>query len=115
MLKQVIIVRKDIKMNAGKTSAQVSHASLSAYKKCERENPELAQDWESEGQKKVVLRVGSERELLSLYERMKKEIPCALIRDAGHTQVEAGTITCFAAGPDEEEKIDRYTKDLKLL
>lgn len=115
MLKQAIIIRKDLGMNAGKISAQASHASLSAYKKCEKEDPELAHEWESGGQKKVVLKVGSERELLSLYEKMKKEIPCALIRDAGHTQVEAGTITCFGAGPADETKIDRHTKELKLL
>jgi PTH2 family peptidyl-tRNA hydrolase len=61
------------------------------------------------------LKVSSEAELLALYENMKREIPCALIRDAGHTQVEPGTITCFGAGPAEEAKIDKYAKDLKLL
>jgi len=114
-LKQAIVVRKDLGMNSGKISAQVAHASLSAYKKCERENPEDANAWEDEGQKKIVLKVSSEEELLSLYEKMKKEIPCALIRDAGHTQVEPGSITCFGAGPADESKINKYCKDLKLL
>jgi len=114
-LKQAIIIRSDLGMGKGKLAAQSSHASLSAYKKCERENPEDAREWEEEGQKKIVLKVGSEEELLALYERMKKEIPCALIRDAGHTQVEPGSITCFGAGPAEESLINKYTKELKLL
>ena len=97
-------------------AAQCSHASLSAYKKCEREDEEVARAWEEEeGQKKVVLKVQSEAELLELFEKMKREIPCALIRDAGHTQVEPGTVTCFGAGPAEESKIDKFCKDLKLL
>lgn len=114
-LKQAIVIRSDLGMGKGKLSAQTAHASLSAYKKCERENPDDAREWEEEGQKKIVLKVGSEEELLSLYEKMKKEIPCSLIRDAGHTQVDAGTITCFGAGPAEESKINKYCKELKLL
>lgn len=114
-LKQAIIIRSDLGMGKGKLAAQTSHASLSAYKKCERENPDDAREWEEQGQKKIVLKAGSEEELLSLYEKMKKEIPCALIRDAGHTQVEPGSITCFGAGPAPEAKIDKYTKELKLL
>ena len=114
-LKQAIVIRSDLGMGKGKLAAQVSHASLSSYKKCERENPEDAREWEEEGQKKIVLKVSSEEELLALYEKMKKEIPCALIRDAGHTQVEAGSITCFGAGPADEAKINKYCKELKLL
>ena len=114
-LKQAIIIRSDLQMGKGKIAAQVSHASLSAYKKCERENPEDARSWEEEGQKKIVLKVSSEEELLVLYEKIKKEIPCALIRDAGHTQVEPGSITCFGAGPADESKINKYCKELKLL
>ncbi len=114
-LKQVIVIRDDLDMGKGKIAAQVSHASLSAFRKAELADKFAARKWEAEGQKKVVLKVGSGEELLSLYERMKREMPCSLIRDAGHTQIEPGTITCFGAGPAEESKIDRYTKELKLL
>jgi PTH2 family peptidyl-tRNA hydrolase len=114
-LKQAIIIRSDLQMGKGKIAAQVSHASLSSYKKCEREDAHSAREWEEEGQKKIVLKVGSEEELLSLFEQMKKEIPCSLIRDAGHTQLEPGSITCFGAGPADEAKINKYTKGLKLL
>jgi len=111
-LKQAIIIRSDLKLGKGKAASQVAHASLSSYKKADKD---IAKEWEKTGGKKVVLKVGSEKELLELFERMKQEIPCALIRDAGHTQIEPGTITCFGAGPADEELIDKYAKGLRLL
>lgn len=116
MYKQIIIIRKDIGMSVGKISAQVSHASLSAFKKTERKHPEVARDWEMEGQKKVVLKVNGEEELLEMFELAKKEeIPAELIRDAGHTQIEPGTVTCVGIGPWDEEELDKLFGDLKLL
>lgn len=116
MYKQAIIVRADLKMGKGKLAAQSSHASLAAFRKVERSSPEAAKGWEREGQKKIVLKVGSEKELLEYFELAKREgIPCELIRDAGHTQVEPGTITCFGAGPWDEEKLDGVFGKLKLL
>ena len=43
------------------------------------------------------------------------KIPNAMIRDAGLTQVKKGEITALAIGPEEEEKIDKITRNLKLL
>lgn len=114
--KQTIVVRADLKMGRGKTAAQSSHASLSAYKKISKSNPDIARAWEEEGQKKVVLKVNSESELLEYYNKGKAAgIPCELIRDAGHTQLEPGTLTCFAAGPWDENELDAVFGKLKLL
>jgi len=38
-----------------------------------------------------------------------------LIKDAGHTQVDPGTVTCFGTGPWFEEEIDKVLGKLKLL
>jgi peptidyl-tRNA hydrolase, PTH2 family len=114
-LKQAIIIRNDLGMGKGKMAGQTAHASVSAYTLTRARKKEDAREWEEEGQKKIVLKVGSEEELLALYDRMKREMPCALIRDAGRTQLEPGTITCFGAGPAEESLINKYTKELKLL
>jgi len=102
-------------MGKGKAAGQCAHASVSAYALALSRNKEDAREWEEEGQKKIVLKVGSEEELLALYEKMKREMPCALIRDAGKTQLEPGTLTCFGAGPADESLINKHTKDLKLL
>jgi len=114
--KQTIVVRADLQMGKGKLAAQSSHASLSAYKKVAKAHPDIARAWEDEGQKKIVLKVGSESELLDFYNKGKAAgIPCELIRDAGHTQLEPGTLTCFAAGPWDEAELDAIFGKLKLL
>jgi peptidyl-tRNA hydrolase, PTH2 family len=114
--KQTIVIRADLKMGKGKLAAQSSHASLSSYKHVMRTDPDVAKAWENEGQMKVVLKVGSEEELLEYYNKAKAVgIPCELIRDAGHTQVEPGTLTCFAAGPWKENELDSVFGKLKLL
>ena len=40
---------------------------------------------------------------------------CYSVTDAGHTEVEPGTITCCAIGPNEVEAIDMITGNLGLL
>jgi len=114
--KQTIVMRADLGLGRGKLAAQSSHASLGAYKRVAKSNPEIARAWEEEGQMKVVLKVASEGELLEFYNKAKAAgIPCELIRDAGHTQVEPGTLTCFAAGPWDEHELDAIFGKLKLL
>ncbi len=112
-MKQVIVVRTDLKLGKGKLAAQVAHASIASFLKA---GFFTKRKWLSEGMKKVVLKVGSEKELLKLYEKAKKKhLPCALIRDAGLTQLKPGTVTALGIGPAEEEKIDEITGKLKLL
>lgn len=38
-----------------------------------------------------------------------------VVRDAGRTQIAAGTATSLGLGPDYDEKLDALVKDLKLL
>jgi len=111
--KQVIVLRTDLGMSIGKAAAQAAHASLSAYKK----SGKLLQDkWEREGAKKVVLKASSENELKDLFEKAKRRgLPCALIKDAGHTELEPGTITALGIGPEKSELIDKVTGNLPLL
>jgi peptidyl-tRNA hydrolase, PTH2 family len=72
--------------------------------------------WVEEGMPKVVLRCESEQELLELKAAAESAgLPNALIRDAGHTVVAAGTITCLGIGPAAIEAIDTLTGDLKLV
>ena len=115
MFKQAIIVRTDIKMGKGKTAAQVAHASIDAYLDTARKQPAWASGWLAEGQKKVVLKVDSEKALFLLFEGIKHTIPSKLITDAGRTQLEEGTRTCLGVGPAPEPEIDKFIKGLKLL
>lgn len=111
-MKQAIVVRTDIGMSGGKLAAQVAHASLSAY---ENAVAEARDAWKRGGQKKVVLRVDDERTLFELKEEADRAgVPNAIIRDAGHTQLEPGTVTALAIGPGAEAEIDAITGDLSL-
>ena len=113
MWKQVIVVRKDLRLSSGKLAAQVAHASVEAYRKSG--SGEKAA-WESDGSKKVVLKAESEGELFALQEAARRmKLPSALIRDAGRTEVEPGTVTALGIGPGTEEEIDRVTGHLRML
>ena len=111
--KQIIVVRKDLKMSAGKLAAQSSHASTEATLKSE--DPKVGA-WQKDGMKKVVLKVNNQEELLKIKQKAgRTKLITALIKDAGKTEVEPGTITCLGIGPDKEEEINKVTGKLKLL
>lgn len=112
-MKQAIVVIKNLKMDAGKASSQVAHASVEAVLKSDKKKVE---EWKKEGMKKVVLKVETEEELLKLKKEAEKlGLVTALIKDAGRTFFNKPTITCMAVGPDKEERIDRVTGKLKML
>ncbi len=111
-MKQAIVARTDIGMGRGKLAAQVAHASLSAYKDTDSRT---RTEWKGSGQKKVVLKGDSESTLFSLADRAEREgLSHAIVRDAGHTQLDPGTVTALAVGPGPEESVDRVTGDLSL-
>jgi PTH2 family peptidyl-tRNA hydrolase len=110
--KQVILLRKDLRLAVGKAGAQVAHASTEAALKSSQSNVEA---WNADGSKKVVLAVADGKELLEYQQKAKaKGLVAALITDAGHTAIAPGTKTCVAIGPAEEEKIDSVTGKLKM-
>ncbi|MDG6989083.1 MAG: peptidyl-tRNA hydrolase [Nitrososphaerota archaeon] len=114
-MKQVIVVRSDLKMGKGKIAAQVAHASLSAAEMAQRK-PAWYEVWKEEGQAKVVLRTQSEAELRELFQRARRAgLPAALVEDRGLTQVEPGTVTCLGIGPGPDGEIDEITGNLRLL
>lgn len=115
-LKMVLVVRGDLKMGKGKTAAQCAHASILCYEKCLHKNPKLLQIWTDTGQPKVVLKAESLSEMESIYRKANDaNIVAALVRDAGRTQLPAGSVTVLGIGPDTIENIDQLAKHLKLL
>ena len=131
--KQVIVIRKDLKMRRGKEIAQACHASMSFLTKY----ADLKQAWEDgdmwtrltiedvdyqvlewlEGSfRKICCYVESEAELLALYDKaIEARLEVHMIEDNGLTEFNGvKTKTCLAIGPDYDERIDPVTKDLKL-
>ncbi|MBI4168132.1 MAG: peptidyl-tRNA hydrolase [Candidatus Aenigmarchaeota archaeon] len=112
-MKQVILVRTDIKMSVGKKIAQACHASIGAAMEAD-EN--VLSSWNMAGSKKIALKVSGENLIRDLYHKARRmRLPCFLVADAGLTQLDAGTITALAIGPAADEKIDKITGDIKLL
>ncbi len=114
-VKQVIILRVDLKMGKGKMVAQGSHAAVQSALFAINHNNDWFKRWQRQGTKKVALKVNSEEELLSLYRLAEKsKLPRAIINDAGLTQLEPGTTTAIAIGPAPVDQLS-FTSQLKLL
>ncbi len=116
--KQVIIWRHDLNCRLGKKMAQAGHAACATFFRSIENNIDAhgnvsftltpAQlEWCIGSQKKIVLRVDSEADLLLLHQRAKElRLPCTLITDAGLTEWDSPTVTCLGVGPDDERAID---------
>lgn len=118
-MKQVICIRKDLKMRRGKEIAQGAHASskflidllLSGKKLTDKQI-----EWLNAGTKKVCVQVNSEQELIDLWNKAReKGITASLIRDSGLTEFDGvPTLTALAIGPDHDGIIDQVTGELSL-
>jgi PTH2 family peptidyl-tRNA hydrolase len=131
MVKQVIVMRKDLNMRKGKMIAQGSHASLGAllkfFERIENKGSitykvQFGKDsyldqWLNGTFTKICLYVNSEEELNNIKIKCDEaKIPNALIIDAGLTEFhEIPTKTCIGIGPWDSEQIDKITGDLPLL
>ncbi|MBT4174958.1 peptidyl-tRNA hydrolase [archaeon] len=112
-MKAVVLVRQDLKMDKGKMSAQCGHAFVDVVLKTDKKKIEK---WRQEGAKKIVLKVAHMREMVK-YKRLAEEagLKTAMITDAGKTFFKKATTTCLGIGPDDEDKIDSITGELKMM
>jgi PTH2 family peptidyl-tRNA hydrolase len=131
MIKQVIVMRKDLNMRKGKMIAQGAHASMKAiidrgffYNETITEARFFSlylnfafQEWLEGKFTKICVSVDSYEQLMEVYNQAKdSDLPCALITDIGATEFHGiPTETCCAIGPAEECLIDKITGNLKLL
>lgn len=117
-VKQVIVIRKDLKMRRGKEIAQSCHASLAAVYQIEDKQKDALfyTCWKKHSFTKIGLLVNSEEELLEVYENAKaNDIPAALITDSGRTEFNGiPTNTCIGIGPFWKHEIDKVAGHLKL-
>ena len=137
LAKQIIVMRRDLKMRKGKIAAQAGHACVEAVlmaiaregrgadvratdrwawlEHAEGDTSPLT-DWFDAGVAKVCVYVDSEEELLDLAEQGREQgFAVALVRDAGMTEFHGEpTYTCLAFEPLPAEQIDPLTGDLPL-
>lgn len=129
-VKQVLLYRRDLKMRKGKIAAQCAHASMAVFLR--RRLPpgsvearldgvvlppdetlvvpmdEAMAAWVTSLFTKIVLSVADEAALVEAHRlAVEAGLPCALIRDAGHTEFHGvPTLTTCALGPGPIEAID---------
>jgi len=114
--KQVIVVRKDLRMGTGKIASQVGHAAVLGTEQSRKLNKLWLRSWFNEGQPKIVVKVNSLEELLQVQRDAEElRIPSVMVQDRGLTQIPTGTLTCIGIGPAPSDIIDKVTSELKLL
>jgi len=137
-VKQIIVIRKDLKTRKGKMIAQGAHAAMKAILdrssiikiakgstlgadewmwQLQINEKEPVYNWLKGSFAKIVVGVDSLEELEELEAAaMKKGILTAKILDEGRTEFHGEkTITALAIGPEWASKLDPITKHLKLL
>jgi peptidyl-tRNA hydrolase, PTH2 family len=124
-IKQVIVMRHDLKMRRGKQIAQGAHASMAFLTRRLQSKSSIRLDdfsaneqiWMMGSFAKVCVRCNSEDELMSIHGKaIEIGLEVHLITDSGRTEFhEQPTRTCLAIGPDDASKIDQVTGHLELL
>lgn len=123
LVKQVIIIRKDLKMRRGKEIAQGSHASMAFMSEMVRQMQSAAKsgyvfcmspairEWIYGSFTKVVLQVDDLQKLLDIHDAAKQAgLTSHLITDNGFTEFHGlATTTAAAIGPDYADQIDAIT------
>jgi peptidyl-tRNA hydrolase, PTH2 family len=126
-VKQVIVIRRDLKMRRGKEIAQGAHAAMIWL--TERLSPvypgspaftagftpaELK--WVKGNFRKIVCQTSSLEDLMKIQQAADDAgVMSRLVYDAGLTEFDGiETVTALAIGPDYDDKIDEVTKDLRL-
>jgi PTH2 family peptidyl-tRNA hydrolase len=126
--KQVIVIRRDLRMRRGKEIAQGAHAATAwlADRVLQTMMPNGAVDhvvlspaeraWLTSSFRKVTVKVNSEEELVAVYQKaLDAGLVVNLITDRGLTEFGGvPTRTCLAVGPDYDDLIDPVTGDLEL-
>lgn len=136
--KQVIVIRKDLKMRKGKMCSQAAHASMSFLTKnthieteehgtsytehflrrtFDREFALEINHWLKNSFRKICVYVNSEDELEEVHnEALRAGLVSYLIEDNGTTEFNnVPTKTCLAIGPHYDEKFVGVTDKLPLL
>lgn len=131
-LRQMLVVRHDLKMRKGKYGAQAGHAPVmmmtdtpgagfrtNATGKRELVVPDedgTLEAWMLAGQKKVSVYVTSDEELQDLHRRASAAgLRCTMVVDSGLTEFKnVPTRTILSIGPHPKALVDPFTEHLPL-
>jgi len=110
----VLIARKDLKLSAGKLAVQCAHAATSCTLVAIKSEKRLLERWKNSGARKICLQVEDLPSLQILAgQAQSANLITHIVKDAGHTEIPAGTITVLGIGPGPRRSIDALVQDLK--
>lgn len=112
----VLVTRNDLNLSSGKLAAQCSHATAECILKAKRQSPQILDKYLKTGARKIVCNTTNVDELKRIYGQAKDAgLICHMVRDAGHTEIPAGTVTVVGIGPGIRSSIDKITSSLPLV
>ena len=130
-IKQVIVIRKDLKMRKGKMVSQGAHASFGVFldmmEHTKLKNGDygfkftcnsVMSSWLLKGEfTKITVSVDSEKELEEVFNSAKLlKLPTKIITDLGYTEFDGvPTKTACVIGPCLSSDVDQITGNLSLL
>jgi len=127
LIKQVIVIRRDLRMRRGKEIAQGAHASMAWLRQRVLQGlttsgaglvelSEVERTWLERTNRKVTVKVSSEEQLMAVYQQaLRAGLVAHLITDGGLTEFGGvPTRTCLGIGPDYDDRIDPVTGALEL-
>lgn len=129
-VKQVLIIRKDLKCRTGKYCSQAAHAAMCfLVRRMEVESSWLGSnllhlslsddelEWVKGSFTKITCQVGSLEELNALHEKaLAAGLTSCIMTDNGATEFHnVPTVTALAIGPARSSLLDPITGGLKLL
>ena len=115
-ISMVIITRKDLKLSSGKLAAQAGHAAVNCALTARKLKPKLLEEWRNSGSRKIVCQVNNLEAMKRLYgEARELGLVTEMVKDAGRTEIPAGTITLLGIGPGRRRVIDELTGTLPLV
>lgn len=109
-----LIVRHDLRLSTGKIAVQCSHAAVACTIAAKKSHARLMERWRQAGARKICLKIDNLSDLQRLAGQAQSAgLVTHLVKDAGHTEVEPGTITVLGIGPGPRRSIDALVGELK--
>lgn len=118
MFKQVIALRNDLNLSKSEILRIIAWTSFESAKKAQTKSPKKFSNWLNFGQKKIVIKIKDETELINLktnIERKKKTVVVPfIIQKSDLNEKNKANIVALGIGPDEEKNLREFTNLYKL-
>jgi PTH2 family peptidyl-tRNA hydrolase len=118
MLKQIIALRNDLSLTKSEILKIIAWTSFESAKKTKEKFPNKFLNWLNFGQKKIVIKIISEKELINLKTNIERKknttVVSIIIQKQNKDKKIVGNFVAMGIGPDEEKNLKEFTNLYKL-